>query len=193
MKTNAQALPDTSLNQVVPDSMPERNAPVLTKPSADETAYDSLKGIVQPFQPNPKKSALYSAILPGSGQLYNRQYWKVPVIYVGIAVSLYFLNDNSTNYQRYRIAYVSRISNPNYQDEFTGVRTEADLKLLQDYYKKYLDMTVLVMGLGYTLQVLDALAFAHLKNFDISRNISVRMKALSLPNGSPAIGLAMNF
>ena len=41
----------------------------------------------QPFQPNPKKAGLYSAILPGMGQLYNRQYWKLPVIYAGIAVA----------------------------------------------------------------------------------------------------------
>ncbi|MEO6830971.1 MAG: DUF5683 domain-containing protein [Chitinophagaceae bacterium] len=192
-KATAQVVPYTSLNHVLPDTLPARTAPILASPSAEQVKYDSLHVLLLPFQPNPKKSALYSAILPGAGQFYNRQYWKIPVIYVGIGVATYFLVDNSTQYQRYRRAYISRINNPNFQDEFTGIRSEGDLKILQDFYKKNLDMTVLFTTIGYMLQVMDALAFAHLKNFDISKNISLKMQPLVLPNGGVGMGLAMRF
>lgn len=192
-KVSAQAVPDTTLNQVLPDTLPARTTPILTSPSAEQVKYDSLHVLLLPFQPNPKKSALYSAILPGAGQFYNRQYWKIPVIYLGIGVATYFLVDNSKQYQRYRRAYISRINNPNFQDEFTGVRSVGDLKILQDFYKKNLDMTVLFTTVGYMLQVMDALAFAHLRNFDISKNISLKMQPLLLPNGGVGMGLALRF
>lgn len=146
-----------------------------------------------PFQPNPKKSALYSAILPGAGQLYNRQYWKIPIVYAGVGVAVYFLVDNTNRYQRYRAAYIARITNSNVQDEFTGKYSEQDLQVLQSTYRKYLDMTMLFTGIGYTLQVMDALAFAHLKNFDVSKDISMRFQPVALPNGDPGLGIVMRF
>jgi hypothetical protein len=197
MGVSAQAVPDTSLNRVLPDTLPARNAPILSEPAPDQVAYDSLKGKMLPFQPNPKKSALYSAIFPGAGQLYNRQYWKLPIVYVGVGVAVYFLVDNTREYQRYRKGYIARINNPNVQDEFTPSsenpgRSQAELQILQNAYRKYLDMTMLFTGLGYTLQVLDALAFAHLKNFDVSQNISMDLKPVAMPNGDPGFGLVMN-
>ncbi len=193
----AQAVPDTSLNRVVPDTLPARNAPILESPAPDQVAYDSLKGKLRPFQPNPKKSALYSAIFPGLGQLYNRQYWKLPIVYAGVAASVYFLINNSKEYQRYRSAYIARINNANVQDEFTRLGSADDVKsyvqVNQNAYRKYLDMTILFTGLGYTLQVMDALAFAHLKNFDVSQNISMRLQPVAMPNGDPGLGLVMKF
>lgn len=128
------------------------------------------------FEPNPKKAGLYSAILPGLGQVYDRKYWKLPLIYAAAATSAYFISFNSQNYRKYRKAYVSRQdANPN-NDELTDLYTNAnDLKQLQDEYKKYLDLTILISGVAYAAQVVDAIVFAHLKNFDISRNISMRM------------------
>ncbi len=193
LNAGAQAVIDTSLNKVLPDTLPARTAPVLEEPAPDQQAYDSLKGIVAPFQPNPKKSALYSCMLPGAGQIYNRQYWKVPFIYAGMAASFYFLIDNSKNYQSYRRAYVNRINNANYQDQYTGRYSAAQIRTLQDSYKQQLDLTYLLTGLGYTIQVLDALTFAHLKNFDVSKNIAVRLRPTVLPGGYPAMGLVMNF
>ena len=193
IRATGQAVPDTSLNRVVPDTLPARNAPILDSPAPDQVAYDSLKGKLRQFQPNPKKSALYSAICPGAGQLYNRQYWKLPIVYVGVGAAVYFLIDNSKQYQRYRSAYIARINNPNVQDEFTGLRSPADLQTLQNAYRKYLDMTILFTGLGYTLQVMDALTFAHLKNFDVSQNISMRLQPIALPNGDPGFGIVMKF
>lgn len=198
-RSAAQALPDTSLNKIVPDSLVERKEAELNErtrivaPIAiPEAAPPEAAG---PFQPKPKKSALYAAILPGSGQIYNRQYWKVPVVYGLAAVAGYFLIDNTKGYRRYRKAYVSRLTNPSYQDEFSSdpdqVNLLSNLQREQDYYKKNLDLTYLLTGVGYLLQVMDALAFAHLKNFDVSPNISMRMAPAVSPHGGLGLGVLL--
>lgn len=182
----AQATLDTSVNTPLPDSLRARKLAQQGPPMETVTTKP------QPWQPNPKKSALYSAILPGSGQLYNRQYWKIPVIYAGVATAGYFFFDNRSNYRKYRKAYVARLTDPNFQDEFTGLYSRDNLKTLQDAYKRYLDMTVLLTALGYTIQVLDAVTFAHLKNFDVSKDISFRFQPVSDPTGV-GVGLVMHF
>lgn len=161
-------------------------APTIN-PEADDTV---KKKVV--FQPNPKKAGLYSALLPGSGQFYNRQYWKVPVVYAGLGVAAYFISFNYTNYNRYRTAYIATID----QDPNTNsveVYSSADLKTLQDQYKQWLDMTVLLTSVGYMLQVMDAVVFAHLKNFDVSPDISMRFKPMAMPNGGAGFGIAFQF
>jgi len=199
----AQAMPDTSLNQgLVSDSLKdkkeaelvERTKVVPLAPTADAAPVVTEKKV---YEPKPKKSALYSAIFPGIGQINNRQYWKVPVVYVGVGVAAYFLVENTRQYRRYRKAYVERLSNPNYQDEFSELYSNNPnlptlLKNNQDQYKKWLDMTYLYTGVGYLLQIVDALAFAHLKNFDISQDISLRFQTVPNPNGV-GVGFVMRF
>ena len=63
------------------------------------------------FQPIPKKAIMYSAILPGLGQVYNRQYWKVPIIYAGMAAAFIAYDFNSSRYETYKKAYIARIDN----------------------------------------------------------------------------------
>lgn len=148
----------------------------------------------KPFQPNPKKAGLYSALVPGLGQAYNRQYWKVPVVYAGLAIAGYFFIDNLNNYQSYRKAYIGRINNPYPTDKYAVpklIYSTDQLQQLQNDYSKYLDMTALFTTIGYALQVLDAVTSAHLKNFDISRDISMKVRPVVIPNGI-GMGLVMN-
>lgn len=146
----------------------------------------------RPFQPNPKRAGLYSAILPGLGQVYNRQYWKVPVIYAGLAVAGYYFVDNLNNYQNYRKAYIGRINNPYPTDKYVDIYSQDQLQQLQNDYNKFLNLTVLFTGIGYTLQVLEAITGAHLKNFDISRDISLNVQPVAYPKAL-GIGFAMTF
>lgn len=159
---------------------------------------DSLAFVMKPhpFQPNPKKAGLYSALIPGLGQLYNRQYWKIPVIYAGLTVAGYYLVKNLNDYQSYRIAYLGRINNPYPTDKYVKIYPPPagndQLNQLQSDSKKYLDLTVLFTGLGYAFQVLDAVTSAHLKNFDISRDISLHVSPVITPVGL-GMGLVMNY
>lgn len=188
-----QVIIDTSIKETTspvfgPDSPVVAEAPVV-KDSVTSTK-DSVK---KPFEPNPKKAGLYSAIIPGLGQVYDRKYWKVPVIYAGLGVGAYFIKFNSDKYRLYRKAYISRRDADPGNDELTELYANPDdLKQLQDEHKKYLDISVLLTGVAYMAQVIDAVVFAHLKNFDISRNISMQMKPTVLPN-YVGLGLVVNF
>src|SRR5690606_20047896 len=144
-----------------------------------------------PFQPLPKKAGLYSAILPGAGQVYNRQYWKVPIVYAGLGAAGYFFFDNLKQYQRYRRAYILRLYTPPVVEE--EQYTVDDLRSLQNGFRQYLDITVLLAAVGYAAQILDAVAAAHLKNFDMSPDISLRMQPVVYPQGGLGVGLVMNF
>jgi len=156
--------------------------------SADTVVDSAALAKAKPFQPNPKKAGLYSALVPGLGQLYNRQYWKVPVVYVGLGVCTYFLVTNYKTYESYYTAYVGRIANPYPTDKYVGILTTGQLQQYQEDYDKYLDITALCTVIGYAMQVMDAVTGAHLKNFDISRDISMKVQPVAMPNG---IGLGL--
>ena len=167
----------------------DSSSPVVTV-TAEVVATDSAKP--QVFQPNPKRAGLYSAILPGLGQFYNRQYWKVPVIYAGLGIAAYFINDNLTQYRDYRKAYIGRINNPYPTDKYVNTYTTDQLQQLQNDYNKYLDLSILFTGIGYGLQVMEAITAAHLKNFDVSRDISLHVQPVAFPKGA-GLGIVMNF
>ena len=182
-----QAVPDTSLKTVISDSAREEK---LAEPQQSRLAITNPAVVTKSaFQPIPKKSALYSAMLPGAGQFYNRQYWKVPLVYAGVATSLYFLIDNTNNYRDYRKRYLNSLDPLGVPDEIYSGR---QLQILQDAYRRYLDLTILFTALGYTIQVLDALVYAHLKNFDVSKDISMHLAPVGTPQGV-GLGLVVNF
>lgn len=148
--------------------------------------------LLKPVFFTPKKVALLSSIVPGLGQFYNKQYWKIGVIYVGVGAAIYFVQDNLKNYNDFRRLYAA------YQSQNTSITdharyTASEAKGLQDYYRRNLDVTVLITALGYTLQMVDAVVFAHLKNFDISEDISLRARPVLMPQGGIGFGLVMNF
>lgn len=140
-----------------------------------------------------KKTALYSAIIPGLGQFHNRHYWKMPVVYVGVGVAVYFIHDNLTNYNKYRKIYAGMINNDPGAIALADGLPQEQVKYLQDYHRRYLDLTVLFTALGYTLQVLDAAIFAHLKGFDISDDISLRAQPVLIPQGGLGMGIVLRF
>ena len=182
-------MPDTSLKQVIPDSARVVDERVAALPN--EAA--GIRHQPEVWQPNPKKAGMYSAILPGAGQFYNKQYWKIPIIVAGAGVAAYFIKFNSDQYRQFRKSYIATLDqDPSTVNEFEGVYGQSQLQQLQDAYKGYLDMTVLFTALGYTLQVIDAVVFAHLQNFDMSRDISFRFQPVADPYGA-GFGLVVNF
>ncbi|RYD52110.1 MAG: hypothetical protein EOP52_08000 [Sphingobacteriales bacterium] len=189
----AQAVPDTLVNRPLPDSLRDRvradaqRSGELTIPA---DTFSTARTVLN--QHTPKRAALYSALLPGAGQYYNRQYWKIPIIYAGMGTSFYFLISNTNDYRKYRTAYLASLDPLGSDNPLTRTYTSAQLKTLQDAYRQNLDMTVLFTTLGFTLQVMDALVFAHLKNFDVSRDLSIRVRPALTPVG-PGIALAIRF
>lgn len=153
---------------------------------------DTIPAKKKPFEPNAKKAGMYSSILPGLGQTYNRQYWKVPIVYAILGTAGYFIGYNYNRYSVFRQSYIAAIDgDPATKGEYFQYEA-GDLQRLQNQAKKDLDVLVLLTSVGYALQIMDAVASAHLKNFDISRDISMKVKPMVQSNFI-GMGLVMNF
>lgn len=135
---------------------------------------------------SPRTATLRSALLPGLGQAYNEKYWKIPVIYGGLAASVYFIDRNGGSYRRYRQALIDR-HDPNRTDPFEGIYTEQQLNSLKDTYRRWRDYSYIGLIAVYVLQVVDANVDAHLYDFDVGDDLSLRMRPWS--GGGAASGI----
>ncbi|MBS0028003.1 DUF5683 domain-containing protein [Chitinophaga sp. 22321] len=141
---------------------------------------------------SPRKAALYSAVFPGLGQAYNREYWKMPLVYAAIGTCTYFFIDNMKTYKLFRDAYRLRVDgNPdtNDKDPITVRLDPESLKVYRDQYRQYVDYSVLFFILAYGLNIVDATVFAHLRNFDMSDDLSMRISPTLINNRTLGIGV----
>ncbi len=162
----------------------------ITNPSVESSVTIVGKDTTGFKEHSPKKATLYSAILPGLGQVYNRKYWKVPIVYAGIGVSVYFIQDNirEVNYllDNYRNA---TDDNPNTFNT-TGYNTGT----LQDFitqHRKWRDYAYLGLIAVYVLNIIDAQVDAHLFNFDVSKDLSLGVVPSLLMTTRPTAGLTL--
>ena len=135
---------------------------------------------------SPTKATLLSTFLPGSGQIYNRKYWKVPVIYAGIGTSVYFIISNNKEFKRFKTAYGQRIDgDESTTDEFVDVLSESSLKSNMEFYQRNRDLSYIVAGLFYVLNIVDAAVDAHLFDFPKNDNLSFNLQpSIELTNNN---------
>lgn len=174
------------------DSSNTKTALIKAIPELEKTT-DTTTPKLKPQWVTPKKTALFSAVVPGLGQIHNKQYWKLPIVYGGLAVGAYFIIDNLNNYNNFRKVYAGRVGgDPNAFLQYPEYSTNI-IKNARDFHRRNLDMAVFITTLGYGLQIIDALVFAQLKGFDISQDISFRPRPVSTPQGGLGLGLVMSF
>lgn len=132
------------------------------------------------WKPSPKKASIYSTVLPGMGQAYNRKYWKIPVIYTGFGLTYYFFHLNNTEYKRHKQALIYRTDGDSTTiDEFemeNKIADTEDIENRMNYYRKNRDLMVVCMALVYILNIVDASVDAHLYDFDVSDELSMRIE-----------------
>jgi hypothetical protein len=186
------------------------------KPGKSVSTDDTIKS--NPVFHSPKKATIYSLVLPGLGQIYNRRYWKVPIVYVGFGVIYYFIRFNNKNYKDFRDAYAwsleqhqqppvvpyqlntlgftSPFSAPN---EYATKYTSAQLLEGREYYRRNLEMSYMLTVALWLLQTVDAVVDAHFYNFSLTNDISLNIKPWvsppiqkSSPNGG-GLCLTMKF
>jgi hypothetical protein len=132
---------------------------------------DTLKSIdIDPL--TPAKAAFYSAIVPGLGQVYNKKYWKVPLVYGAIGTSLYFYLDSQKKYNIYRDEYKNRLLGTTSED-LKGVATDR-LILAQKFYQRNRDFSALFIVAFYVLNIVDANIDAALKQFNVDKRLSIQ-------------------
>ena len=133
-----------------------------------------------------KKATTLACIFPGAGPIYNRSYWKVPFVVGGFASMIYCIDWNNRGFQRFKRAYALLADyeqHPeNYPngptDEFRGRYSSDFIKNLRDNYRRNRDLCIILTGALYVLQIIDAHVDAHLKDYDISDDLSMNLEPL---------------
>ena len=150
------------------------------------------------WRPDPKRALWLALVIPGGGQIYNRKYWKLPLVYGGFIGCMYAINWNNTMYKDYSQAYIDLMDNdPNTQsyNQFLHlgmkITTEADKKRFEDIfrkrkdkYRRWRDLSFFVMLGVYALSVIDAYVDAELSVFDISDDLSLKVEPTIINNRS---------
>jgi hypothetical protein len=155
---------------------------------------------------DPTKATLYSAIFPGLGQIYNKKYWKLPIVYaaLGIPAYAYFYNREWYKKTAYALAVLvngSYLTSPDSLSRvdpklipFINAGANNSLITYRDEFRKDQDYSALFFLLFWGLNIVDATVDAHLRDFDVGPDLSMRVKPVLMPgNNAAGIGLAFNF
>jgi hypothetical protein len=150
---------------------------------------------------SPRKAVLLSALLPGSGQIYNhmampkgkkKAFWKVPLIYTGLGVTCFFAISNQTKVKSVKNDYTNRI-NGGLPDPQWEQYDEDGLITLYNQYQNRRDLAIMGLSIVYLIQVLDAGIEAHFVNFDISKDLSLSVEPTIIGRLNPGVKLNFNF
>lgn len=145
--------------------------------------------------PNPAKSTVYSILLPGLGQIYNGEAWKLPLYYGLMAGSIHFLIDNDVQYRRWK--WIHNMATTEDTTVERPPQSGETAKYYRDVYRRYRDYSILAVVASYLLQVIDANVFAYMQDFEITDEIAFRMEPALIPQAgmpqSPAVGMSIGF
>jgi hypothetical protein len=155
---------------------------------------NSEKESISSLPKNPRKATILSAILPGAGQIYNNKAWKAPIIYGGIATDIYFIGFNNRRYQVFREALENFDNGDNSQ--FPSLNRAALVRNVE-YWRRNRDLTYLLLGVIYALNIVDANVDAHLSGFEISDDLALgiepHFESFSAKNNSVGILIKLKF
>ncbi|MGB0390529.1 MAG: DUF5683 domain-containing protein [Salibacteraceae bacterium] len=148
---------------------------------------------------SPKKAAIFSAIIPGAGQVYNKKYWKLPLIYGAGIGMVYILSTNYKSYEKYRESYITRVDSTSTGTDYFPTISNSGLQSEIERTQKNYELAAVGIALVYILQIVDATVDAHLKTFDVSDDLSLAIRPAILSAGlnyqtgiSPTVGLKLN-
>ncbi|CAM2904140.1 hypothetical protein DRF59_06165 [Chryseobacterium flavum] len=181
-------------------TVPEQDTPVVKPGKTEAKIIADLEKANGPttktLKLNPTRAGLYSAVLPGLGQYYNKKYWKIPIVWgaVGAGVGIAIWNDNQ--YKKYREYYIAKLNGtPN---EFVDSHPWLDKKALgnvQDRAKRQRDYAIAITGLIYILNIVDAVVDAHLYESRHDPDLSFKPAVIQDQYGytQPKTGLSLSY
>lgn len=144
--------------------------------------------------PNPTKATWLALVIPGGGQIYNRKYWKLPIVYGGFAGCAYALTWNGKMYKDYQAAYVDAVNEkwdsssitdllpPGYIDRVSHSQITETLRKRKDTYRRWRDLSIFAFIGVYLISVVDAYVDAELSNFDIGSDLSMKVEPTLINN-----------
>ena len=147
------------------------------------------------WHPETKKALWLALVIPGAGQIYNRKYWKLPIVYGGFVGCLYALRWNNQMYKDYSQAYIDIMDNDPQTKSYESflhlgtqvtqdnlARYQTVFKQRKDKYRKWRDMSIFSLVAVYALSVIDAYVDASLSEFDISKDLSLKVSPTVINN-----------
>jgi len=157
-----------------------------------KTDSSSIKKFSGTRNHDPRRATFLAVVLPGAGQIYNRKYWKLPILY-GAAFTLgYYINFNNQQYVYTRDSYLQVQAGK--KDRYNGAYSLEQLAQLREYWRRNRDLLIIISGFTYLLNIADAAVDAHLGSFDVSDDLSLRVvPKMDLIGYQPVFGLGMNF
>lgn len=154
------------------------------------SAISPADSVAKPKVHSPKKAATMSALCPGLGQIYNRKYWKLPIIYLSMGGLAYGFGFNQKEFSYYRNVLRTR-----YDDDSTTIDplpqySDASIVAFKNDYQRYRDLCVIGFSAVYLLQVIDAAVDGHLYTFDVGPDLSLNWQPQFIPaQGTPVYGI----
>ncbi len=177
----------------------QRETAALASDSSRVSKKRSATGVTERiarFKPEPYKATWLAVVLPGAGQIYNRKYWKLPIVYGGIMGCLYAYNWNNQMYSDYRQAFLDIMdADPNSKSYETFFPSGYDFQSNEEYlkelfkkrknrYRRWRDLSVFACVGVYLVSIVDAYVDAHLSSFDISEDINLSIHPDVQPSGA---------
>ncbi len=157
------------------------NTSAEDKPERISKSKEASTDTSQVQRHSPKRATLLSAVLPGAGQVYNKKYWKVPIIYAAAGGTLYGVLFNTKYYNAFRDAYKERLSTGTNVDPQYARLQDQTLQSARDYYRYYRDLSYIGLGAVYILQLVDASVDAHFFDFKITEDLSLNVSPIVQP------------
>jgi len=146
---------------------------------------------------SPARASFYSAVLPGLGQIYNKKYWKAPIVWIAIGTGVYFYDRNDKDFNRFRAAFKLERAGKPHEFDGTGTNpllTEAGLERAQNVLKKNRDLALFITIGLYALNILEANIDAHLPDNALDTNLSFKPAFFISPVTNQAMaGITINF
>ena len=180
----------------------------LTWKKQEEQEISRINLNASDWVPEPRLAVWLSLLFPGGGQIYNRKYWKLPIVYGGYVGCIYALTWNQSTYMDYQTAYVDIMDNdpdtrsyedflpPHYEIDTSMEEWLKDVfKQRKDKYRRYRDLSIFAFAGMYIIAAIDAYVDAELSHFDISRDLSLRVEPNILIDhmGTPTAGFSLAF
>lgn len=153
----------------------------------------------------PRRATMLAALLPGAGQVYNKKYWKVPLVYIGFGIFGYLIYDNNRQYQNFLQAWTAKNNGGTGDGPFILGRFYPDLKpgssidnvealrRNKDRFRRYVELNVILATAFYALQIIDANVDAHLRGFNWNNeNLSLRLEPV-MDSNFAGVGLVLRW
>lgn len=201
-------------NKALIDSLEEQNKKKIEEMEA-VVIPPKMKDTIPPsppkpiWVPNPTKATWLAVVFPGGGQIYNRKYWKLPIIYGGFAGCAYALSWNGKMYNDYSQAYLDIMDDdpntnsfldllPNRVTNYSESQLKDLIKRRKDTFRRYRDLSIFAVIGVYLISIIDAYVDAELSNFDITPDLSMRVEPTVFNNnhsttGGKSVGVQCSF